>query len=105
MPPRLNFHSASRSLTIRPRIIVAPRNPAFFKITPAARRGFAEGQPTRNGSDEDVAGHVSEEARDMAEITGETPPDMGKSTNVQDVCAFFSGINSTNQTYQEDGAS
>lgn len=90
MPPRLNFHSASRSLTVRPRTIVAPRNPAFFKIAPAIRRGFAEGrQPPRNGSDEDVAGHVSEEARDMAEITGETPPDMGKSTNVQDVCALF----------------
>ncbi|TGO61736.1 hypothetical protein BCON_0025g00640 [Botryotinia convoluta] len=86
MPPRLNFHSASRSLTIRPRTVVAPRNPAFFKITPAVRRGFAEGkQPPRNGSDEDVAGHVSEEARDMAEITGETPPDMGKSTNVQEI--------------------
>ncbi|KAB8300014.1 hypothetical protein EYC80_000254 [Monilinia laxa] len=86
MPPRLNFHSASRSLTIRSRPIVAIRNPAFFNITPAARRCFAEEkQPTRNGSNEDVAGHVSEEARDMAEITGETPPDMGNSTNVQDI--------------------
>ncbi|ESZ94665.1 hypothetical protein SBOR_4916 [Sclerotinia borealis F-4128] len=86
MPPRFNFHSASRSLTIRPRTIVAPRNPAFFTIIPAARRGFAEEkQPPRTGSNEDVAGHVSEEARDMAEITGETPPDMGKSTNVQEI--------------------
>ncbi|RAL67706.1 hypothetical protein DID88_008445 [Monilinia fructigena] len=86
MPPRLNFHSVSRSLTIRSRPIVAIRNPAFFNITPAARRCFAEEkQPPRNGSNEDVAGHVSEEARDIAEIIGETPPDMGKSTNVQDI--------------------
>ncbi|KAA8572724.1 hypothetical protein EYC84_003313 [Monilinia fructicola] len=64
MPPRLNFHSVSRSLTIRSRPIVATRNPAFFNITPTAR---------------------SEEARDIAEITGQTPPDMGRSTNVQDI--------------------
>ncbi|RAL67705.1 hypothetical protein DID88_008445 [Monilinia fructigena] len=58
MPPRLNFHSVSRSLTIRSRPIVAIRNPAFFNITPAARRCFAEEkQPPRNGSNEDVAGH------------------------------------------------
>ncbi|QSZ30749.1 hypothetical protein DSL72_000307 [Monilinia vaccinii-corymbosi] len=86
MPSRLNFHSASRTLTIRSRPIVAPRNPAFFNITPVAHRCFAEeNQPSRHGSNEDVAGHVSEEARDMAEITGGTPPDMGKSTNVQEI--------------------
>ncbi|KAG4034163.1 hypothetical protein MFRU_003g01380 [Monilinia fructicola] len=86
MPPRLNFHSVSRSLTIRSRPIVATRNPAFFNITPTARRCFAEEkQPSRNGSNEDAIGHVSEEARDIAEITGQTPPDMGRSTNVQDI--------------------
>lgn len=91
MPPRLNFHSVSRSLTIRSRPIVATRNPAFFNITPTARRCFAEEkQPSRNGSNEDAIGHVSEEARDIAEITGQTPPDMGRSTNVQDVWALLS---------------
>ncbi|PQE29536.1 hypothetical protein CJF32_00003276 [Rutstroemia sp. NJR-2017a WRK4] len=84
MPPRVNFYAASRSLTVRTRPIVAPRNPAFVKIAP--RRYYAdEKQPPAKGPNQDVLGHVSEEAADMGEVTGETKPDLNQGTPVQEI--------------------
>lgn len=85
MPPRLNFHAATRSLTIRSRPIVAPRNPVFLKYTP--RRGYAdEAKLPVQGQGEDGLGHVSEEAAEMGDVTGETKPDLGQGTPVSEVC-------------------
>lgn len=84
MPPRVNFYAASRSLTVRTRPIVPPRNSAFIKIAP--RRYYAdEKQPPAKGPNQDVLGHVSEEAADMGDVTGETKPDLNQGTPVQEV--------------------
>jgi len=50
-------------------------------------RGYADerDQPPATGPNEDVAGHVSEEAAQINRITGETEPDVGQGTPVQDV--------------------
>ena len=87
MPPRLNFLGASRSLVIRARPSIASYQPRILPVV--SRRGFAEEKeqdalagPNQGGG----IGHVSEEAADMAEITGETGPDLGQATPVQEVC-------------------
>lgn len=49
-----------------------------------SRRGFADEKDPK-GRNEDVLGHVSEEAADMSKIKGETGPDLGQGTPVQDV--------------------
>jgi small subunit ribosomal protein S7 len=81
MPPRLNLFAAGRSLAIRSRPSIAARVPA-----PALRiasRGFADEKP--KGPNQDVLGHVSEEAADLGEVTGETKPDLSQGTPVQEV--------------------
>jgi small subunit ribosomal protein S7 len=85
MPPRLNFYGASRSLVILARPSIVSRQPRILQI--ASRRGFADendSQPA-TGPNEDVLEHVSEEAVDMGRITGETTPDLGQGTPVQEV--------------------
>ena len=86
MPPRLNLVGASRSLVIRARPSIASYQPRNLPIV--SRRGFADEKehnaptgPNQGGG----LGHVSEEAADMSEITGETGPDLGQGTPVQDV--------------------
>ena len=85
MPPRLNVFGAGRSLAIRSRSSIAPRQPRVFET--ASRRGFADDKDPKpaSGPNQDVLPHVSEEAADMARITGETEPDLGQGTPVQDV--------------------
>ena len=87
MPPRLNLLGASRSLTIRARPSIASHHARTLPVV--SRRGFAEEKeqnaptgPNQGGG----LGHVSEEAADMSEITGETGPDLSQGTPVQDVC-------------------
>jgi len=52
-----------------------------------SRRGFADEKDpnTPTGPNQDVLGHVSEEAADLGKITGETEPDLGQGTPVQDI--------------------
>jgi small subunit ribosomal protein S7 len=96
MPPRLNLHGASRSLAIRTRPSCPSQRPLF--VTVVARRGYADGKdskPPATGPNQDVLGHVSEEAADMGEITGETKPDLSQGTPVQEArfllesCSLF----------------
>jgi small subunit ribosomal protein S7 len=82
MPPRLNIFGTGRSLAIRSRPSIASRQPRVFQA--ASRRGYADDKPAA-GPNQDVASHVSEEAAEMAEVTGETPPDLGQATPVQEV--------------------
>lgn len=85
MPPRLSLFGASRSLTIRSRSSIVHQKPAFLRV--AARRGYADAkdfQPA-TGPNQDVLGHVSEEAADMSDVTGETKPDISQGTPVQEV--------------------
>jgi hypothetical protein len=53
-----------------------------------SRRGLADEKESNaaTGPNHDVLGHVSEEAADMGKMTGETEPDLGQGTPVQDVC-------------------
>jgi small subunit ribosomal protein S7 len=85
MPPRLIF-GASRSPVIRARPSIASHQPRILSV--ASRRDFAdEKDPSApKGPNEDVLGHVSEEAADMSKITGDTGPDLGQGTPVQEVC-------------------
>jgi small subunit ribosomal protein S7 len=87
MPPRLNIYGASRSLSIRTRPSIASYKPISLRVAPG--RGFAddkEAQPGATGPNQDVLGHVSEEAADIVKVTGETQPDLGRGTLVQEVC-------------------
>ncbi|TVY19903.1 Mitochondrial 37S ribosomal protein S7 [Lachnellula arida] len=84
MPPRLNFHGASRSLAIRSRPSIALRQSRIAQVT--ARRGYAEKeeQPPA-GPNQGGLPHVSEEAADYGRVTGETQPDVGQGTPVQEI--------------------
>lgn len=89
MPPRLNLFRASRSLAIRSRPSIDLCQTRFTAVV--SRRTFAdEKKPTvekapATGPNQDVLGHVSEEAADMGRVTGETSPDLGQGTPVQEV--------------------
>ena len=82
MPPRLNLYGASRSLAIRSRSSIASHRPQFSPVV--SRRAFAD-EKTPPGPNEGQLGHVSEEAGQMSDITGETGPDLGQGTPVQEV--------------------
>lgn len=75
----------SRSLAVRSRPSIAqPR------ILPAApRRCFAEEKQPQSGTDpnQDVigSGSVSEEAAEIGKVKGETQPEIGQGTPVQEV--------------------
>ena len=89
MPPRLNLLGASRSIAIRSRPSIASRQPRL--LPRASQRYFAdektpESPPPATRPNQDVLGHVSEEAADMGKVTGETGPDLGQGTPVQEVC-------------------
>jgi small subunit ribosomal protein S7 len=86
MPPRLNLYGATRSLSIRARPLIALYKPMHLRV--AAVREFAndkEPKPATSGPNQDVLGHVSEEAADIGKVTGETQPDLGQGTPVQEV--------------------
>lgn len=89
MPPRLNLLGASRSLAFRSRPSIAAYQP---RISPVVRRAFADEKDPNatTGPNQDVLGHVSEEAADMGKIKGETGPDLGQGTPVQEVCLYMS---------------
>ncbi len=93
MPPRLNLYCASRSLSIRARPSIGPYKPINLRV--ATSRGFAddkEPKPAPTGPNQDVLGHVSEEAADMGKVTGETQPDLGQGTPVKEVRLLPSDI-------------
>jgi small subunit ribosomal protein S7 len=83
MPPRLVFSRACRSLAVRTRPLTV--QPRILQI--ASRRGFADEKDPKpaSGRNQDVLGHVSEEAAHIGKVTGETGPDVGQGTPVQDV--------------------
>ena len=58
----------------------------------ASRRCFADDKKPAPGSNPNPTGsgigHVSEEAADVSDITGETGPDLGQGTPVQEVCSI-----------------
>ena len=87
MSPRLSLWSASRSLAFR----VASR-PSVVQRTPISARAFPvcsysdnASKPNPNPSNPDMIPQVSEEAAQVAEITGETKPDLSEGTPVQEV--------------------
>lgn len=86
MPPRLNLICASRSLVLRSRPSIAPRQHRIFQAT--ARRCFADEKTPKPAvpSNEEGIGHVSEEAAEVGKVTGETVPDISQGTPVQEVC-------------------
>jgi len=79
MPPRLDLLGVGRSLSVRTRPSIASRQPA--KFLSVSRRGYADEKP----KNDDVLGHVSEEAADMGNVTGETKPDISQGTPIQEV--------------------
>jgi len=86
MPPRLNLCGPSRSLSIRARPSITSYTPINLRV--ATARGLAddkEPKPAATGPNQDVLGHVSEEAADIGKVTGETQPDLGQGTTVQEV--------------------
>jgi small subunit ribosomal protein S7 len=85
MPPRLNFCRASRSLAIRSRPSITLYKSPIAPV--ASRRGFADEKDSNaaTGPNQDVLGHVSEEAADVSKVKGETGPDLGQGTPVQEV--------------------
>jgi len=83
MPPRLNFAAASRSLALRARPSITAQKPIQARI--ASRRGFADEKDRATGPNQDQLPHVSEEAADMADVTGETKPDISQGTPVQEI--------------------
>ena len=87
MPPRLNVFGVSRSLAIRPRPSIASRQPRILPVV--SQRGFADEKDPNpsKGPNEAGLGHVSEEAADLGRVMGETQPDLGQGTPVQDVCS------------------
>ncbi|KAH7342762.1 30S ribosomal protein-like protein S7 [Rhexocercosporidium sp. MPI-PUGE-AT-0058] len=82
MPPRLNLYGASRSLAIRSRPSIASYRPRISPVV--SRRAFAD-EKTPRGPNEGQVGHVSEEAGDMSKVKGETGPDLGQGTPVQEI--------------------
>lgn len=90
MPPRLCF---LRPCSIPVRAIPAKR--VAGKLVPLHRRGYtsdAEKTPPEQpvGPNQDVLPHVSEEAAQTGNITGEGGPDLGQGTPVQEVHAPWS---------------
>ncbi|TAQ89576.1 hypothetical protein B7494_g2102 [Chlorociboria aeruginascens] len=85
MPPRLNLYRASCSLAVRARPSSSLRNTISVKAT--TRRGYADQKDPKpaTGPNQDVLGSVSEEAKDLSEVTGETPPDLNQGTPVQEI--------------------
>ncbi len=86
MPPRLNLYGASRSLAFRSRPSIALHQLRILPVV--SRRGFAEEKDSKPTTSPDVLGHVSEEAVDIARVKGETEPDIGQGTPVQEVCSY-----------------
>jgi small subunit ribosomal protein S7 len=85
MPPRLNICGAGRSLAVRVRPSIASHNPRILHAT--SRRGFADEKAPKPATDStpDTLGNVNEEAVDIGDVTGETKPDLGQGTPVQEV--------------------
>ncbi|KAH6724156.1 30S ribosomal protein-like protein S7 [Leptodontidium sp. 2 PMI_412] len=82
MPPRLNLYGASRSLAFRSRPSITSYRPRISPVV--SRRAFAD-EKAPPGPNEGQLGHVSEEAGEMSKITGETGPDLGQGTPVQEI--------------------
>lgn len=71
---------------------IASYQPRFIQV--ASRRAFADEkapQPS-TGPNQDVLGNVSEEAADVGDVTGETKPDLGQGTPVQEVLLLVVGM-------------
>lgn len=86
MSPRLSLWSASRGLAIRAvsRPSMVQRTPISVRAIPA-RYYSDKPKPHTNPSDPENPAHVSEEAAQVAEIMGETKPDLSQGTPVQEV--------------------
>ena len=86
MSPRLSLWSASRGLAIRvaSRSSMVQRTPISVRAIPT--RSYSDKpKPHTNPSDPENPAHVSEEAAQIAEIMGETKPDISQGTPVQEV--------------------
>lgn len=95
MPPRLNILSFSRSIPYR------PRSQTQWLTRPATRlalpqvRTYSDAKDSKDTPAADLSKridsqplpHVSEEAAQMAEITGSEGPDLSQGTPVQEVCS------------------
>lgn len=86
MSPRLSLWSASRGLAIRvaSRPLMVQRTPISVRAI-SARSYSDKPKPHTNPSDPENPAHVSEEAAQVAEIMGETKPDLSQGTPVQEV--------------------
>lgn len=81
MSTSVHVFGAVRSLAIRTRPSIYSAQRAQFLS--ASRRAYADESP--KGPNKDVLGHVSEEAAELGEITGETKPDLGQGIPAQEV--------------------
>jgi len=71
--------------------LIASRQPRIIQA--ASRRYFADESPKPTpGTTQSGIGHVSEEAVDVGNITGETTPDLDQGTPVQEVCWLNCGV-------------
>lgn len=63
------------------------RKPRFIKpyATQAKPPSSQPGQEQPKGPNQDVLGHVSEEAAEVSEVMGETGPDISQGTPIQEV--------------------
>ncbi|KAG9243878.1 30S ribosomal protein-like protein S7 [Calycina marina] len=85
MPPRLNIAGVGRSIAIRMRPQALVHQSKVIHAT--SRRCYADDKKPSSGIDPDFVGigHVSEEAAEISESTGEMAPDMSQGTPVQEI--------------------
>lgn len=81
MSTSVHVFGTVRSLAIRTRPSIYSAQRAQFLS--ASRRAYADESP--KGPNKDVLGHVSEEAAELGEITGETKPDLGQGIPAQEI--------------------
>ncbi|KAF2449637.1 30S ribosomal protein-like protein S7 [Karstenula rhodostoma CBS 690.94] len=93
MPPRLNVLSLARTIPYRPKAQAQWLSRPTMRLAPTQTRAYSDAKsedkvPAADRSkriDAKPLGHVSEEASQMADITGGEGPDLSQGTPVQDI--------------------
>ena len=98
MVSSIRIFTSTTSLAYRSRIISSSSSQIPICFRPASRRSITADEkplPKAEGSgpgpNQEQAPHVSEEAADLAKVVGETAPDIGQGTPVQEVyqCGYL----------------
>ena len=93
MPPRLNVLSIARSIPYRPKVQAQWLPRPLTRFAPTQIRTYSDAKDSKEPAtgdrskrlDAQPLPHVSEEAAQMAEITGGEGPDLSQGTPVQEV--------------------